>query len=75
MDVYLEAMHGQKPNFEVTMELKFAQKKSKITLPNLLKEATTQLQNYLATPKFSTKTNLKSFCVVVVGDKLAWKEL
>jgi hypothetical protein len=75
MDVYLEAMHGQKPNFEVTMELKFAQKKSKITLPTLLKEATTQLQNYLETPKFSTKTNLKSFCVAVVGDKLEWKEL
>ena len=75
MDVYLEAMYGQKPNFEVTMELKFAQKKSKISLTTLLKEAATQLQGYLATPKFNTKPNLKSFCVAVVGDKLEWKEL
>ena len=75
MDVYLEAMYGQKPNFEVTMELKFAQKKAKISQSALLKEAATQLQKYLETPKFSTKPNLKSFCVAVVGDKLTWKEL
>jgi Predicted AAA-ATPase/PD-(D/E)XK nuclease superfamily len=75
MDVFLEAIQGQKPNFEVTLELKFAQKKSKISLPNLLKEAELQLQNYLQTPKFNARTNLKNYCVAVVGDKLAWKEV
>jgi Predicted AAA-ATPase len=66
MDIFLEAIYGHKPNFEVTLELKFAQKKSKIILPNLLKEAETQLQNYLQTPKFNTRTNLKNYCVAVV---------
>jgi hypothetical protein len=75
MDVYLEAIRGQKPNFEVTMELKYAQKKSKITTTTLLKEAAVQLQKYLQTPKFSTRPNIKSFCVAVVGNKLEWKEL
>jgi hypothetical protein len=75
MDVYLEAIRGQKPNFEVTMELKYAQKKSKITTTTLLKEAAVQLQNYLQTPKFNTRPNIKSFCIGVVGDKLEWKEL
>ena len=74
MDVYLEAIRGQKPNFEVTMELKFAQKKGK-SMTTLLDEAATQLQTYLATPKFNTRTNIKSFCVAVVGNKLEWKEL
>ena len=74
MDVFLEAIRGQKPNFEVTMELKFAQKKGK-SMTTLLDEATTQLQGYLQTPKFNTRTNLKSFCVAVVGNKLEWREL
>jgi hypothetical protein len=74
MDVYLEAIRGQKPNFEVTMELKFAQKKGK-SMTTLLDEATTQLRAYLETPKFNTRTNIKSFCVAVVGNKLEWKEL
>jgi hypothetical protein len=74
MDVYLEAIRGQQPNFEVTMELKFAQKKAK-SMETLLEEAATQLKGYLQTPKFNTRTNLKSFCVGVVGNKLSWKKL
>ena len=74
MDVYLEAIRGQKPNFEVTMELKFAQKKGK-TMATLLEEAASQLRTYLQTPKFNTRTNIKSFCVAVVGNKLEWQEL
>ena len=74
MDVYLEAIRGQQPNFEVTMELKFAQKKAK-SMETLLAEAAIQLKGYLQTPKFITRPNLKSFCVGVVGNKLAWKRL
>ncbi len=74
MDVYLEAIRGQKPKYEVCLELKFAQKKGK-SMTTLLQEAATQLQSYLATPKFNTCPNIKSFCVAVVGNKLEWKEL
>lgn len=75
MDVFLEAIRGQKPKYDVTMELKFAQKKEKKSAKTVLAEAETQLKGYLNTPKFNTRTNLKSFCVGVVGDKLVWKEV
>lgn len=74
MDVYLEAIQGQKPRFEVAMELKYAQKGKK-SVPTLFKEASQQLSEYLQTPKFNKRTNIKSFCVVVVGHKLEWREL
>jgi Predicted AAA-ATPase/PD-(D/E)XK nuclease superfamily len=75
MDVYLEAMHGQKPRYEVALELKYAPKGGKTRIASLLKEATVQLQGYLVTPKFNARPNLKSYTVVVVGDKLVWKEI
>jgi hypothetical protein len=75
MDVYLEAIRGQKPKYEVTMELKYVQKAGKKAVNTLFKDAEIQLQKYLDTPKFSTKTNLKSFIVVVAGDKLEVREL
>jgi Predicted AAA-ATPase/PD-(D/E)XK nuclease superfamily len=75
MDVFLEAIRGQKPKYDVTMELKYAQKKEKKSAASVLAAAETQLKGYLDTPKFNTRTNLKSFCVGVVGDKLVWKEV
>jgi hypothetical protein len=75
MDVYLEAIRGQKPNFEVAMELKYVQKGGKKAIDTLLKAAKVQLQGYLDTPKFNTRTNLKSFVVVVAGDKLEWRAI
>jgi hypothetical protein len=75
MDVFLEAIRGQHPKYDVTMELKYAQKKEKKSAKTVLAEAETQLKGYLSTPKFNTRTNLKSFCVGVVGDKLVWKEV
>ena len=75
MDVFLEAIRGQKPQYEVAMELKYAPKGGKVAVETLFKEATTQLQGYLDTPKFNTRTNIKSFVVVVVGFKLEWRIL
>jgi Predicted AAA-ATPase/PD-(D/E)XK nuclease superfamily len=75
MDVFLEAIRGQKPQYEVTMELKYAPKGGKTAIETLFKEATVQLQGYLDTPKFNTRTNIKSFLVVVVGHKLEWRPL
>jgi Predicted AAA-ATPase/PD-(D/E)XK nuclease superfamily len=75
MDIFLEAIRGQKPNFEVAMELKYAPKGGKKAVDTLLKNANIQLQDYLDTPKFNTRTNIKSFVVVVVGEKLEWRTL
>ena len=75
MDVFLEAIRGHKPPFEVAMELKYAPKGGKVAVETLFKEASVQLQGYLDTPKFNTRTNIKSFLVVVVGFKLEWREL
>jgi Predicted AAA-ATPase/PD-(D/E)XK nuclease superfamily len=75
MDVFLEAIRGQTPQYEVAMELKFVQKGGKKAVDTLLKAAKVQLQDYLDTPKFNTRTNIKSFVVVVAGDKLEWRLL
>jgi Predicted AAA-ATPase/PD-(D/E)XK nuclease superfamily len=75
MDVFLEAIRGQKPKYDVTMELKYAPKGGKVAVETLFREGTTQLQGYLNSPKFNTRTNLKSFVIVVVGQKLEWRSL
>ncbi len=75
MDVYLEAIRGQKPQFEVTMELKYVTKAGKKAVNTLFETASAQLQSYLDTPKFNTRSNIKSFVVVVAGDKLEWRVL
>lgn len=75
MDVFLEAIRGQKPNFEVAMELKYAPKGGKMATATLFKQAAEQLQMYLNTPKFNTRTHIKAFVVVVVGYKLEWRLL
>lgn len=75
MDVFLEAIRGQKPKYEVTMELKYVKKAGKKAIDTIFKDANAQLQAYLDTPKFNTRTNIKSFVVVVAGDKLECREL
>jgi hypothetical protein len=75
MDVFLEPIRGQKPNFDIAMELKYAPKAGKTAINTIFKAAHIQLQGYLNTPKFNTRTNIKSFVVVVVGDKLEWRTL
>ena len=75
MDVYLEAIRGQKPNFEVAMELKYVAKAGKKAVNTIFDAASAQLKGYLETPKFNTRTNIKSFVVVVAGDKLEWRAI
>jgi hypothetical protein len=75
MDVFLEPIRGQKPNFEVAMELKYAQKSTKKNKETIFKAASEQLKTYLETSKFNTRPAIKSFVVVVVGDKLEWREV
>jgi hypothetical protein len=57
------------------MELKYVPKAGKKAIDTLFKDANIQLQGYLDTPKFKARANIKSFVVVLAGDKLAYKEL
>jgi hypothetical protein len=75
MDVFLEAIRGQKPKYEVTMELKYVKKAGEKAIDTIFKAATVQLQSYLNTPKFNKRTNIKSFVIVVAGEKLEYREL
>jgi hypothetical protein len=75
MDVFLAAIHGQKPKYEVAMELKYVKKAGKKAIDTIFKAASSQLQGYLDTPKFNTRQDIKSFVVVVAGDKLEWRVL
>ncbi|MEY4935715.1 MAG: hypothetical protein RIS64_2074 [Bacteroidota bacterium] len=75
MDVFLEAIRGYKVNFDIGLELKFAKKAGKVAINTIFEKANQQLKTYLATDKFNQRTNLKSWVVVVAGDKLAWRLL
>ena len=74
IDVFLEAIKGYEPNFEVAIELKYFKKSE---TPDLEKEfaiAEIQLKNYLTTEKFITKPKLKSFVIIGVGAVVEWRE-
>ncbi len=75
MDIFLEPITGYKVNFEVALELKFIKKAGKIALNTLFKNAAMQLNDYLNTEKFKHRNNIKSWVVVVAGNKLHYKLL
>jgi hypothetical protein len=75
MDVFLEPIRGYKVNFEVAMELKYALKGGRVATETIFKTAATQLRGYLASEKFKDRIAIKSYVVVVVGNKLQYKLL
>jgi hypothetical protein len=75
MDLFLEPVRGKNPNYQVALELKYIEKAGAKRLKTLVTEAAEQLKGYLQTPKFNTKTNIKSWVIVLVGEKLHWKEV
>jgi Predicted AAA-ATPase/PD-(D/E)XK nuclease superfamily len=75
MDIFLEPIRGYKVNFEVAMELKYALKGGRVATDTLFKSAATQLRGYLASEKFKNRIALKSYVVIVVGNKLQYKLL
>jgi Predicted AAA-ATPase/PD-(D/E)XK nuclease superfamily len=75
MDVFLEPIRGYKVNFEVAMELKYALKGGRVATDTIFKTAATQLNGYLASEKFKDRIAIKSYVVVVVGNKLQYKLL
>jgi Predicted AAA-ATPase/PD-(D/E)XK nuclease superfamily len=75
MDIFLEPTAGHKPNYQVAFELKYVEKAGAKRVKSLITEASAQLKGYLDSPKFNTKTNIKSWAMVLVGEKLHWKEV
>jgi Predicted AAA-ATPase/PD-(D/E)XK nuclease superfamily len=70
MDVFLEAIGGYKPNYEVAFEFKYLKKGEAKALNTKLSEAVTQLEAYLQTPLFDGKTTVKAWAVVVAQNKI-----
>ncbi len=75
MDIFLEPIRGYKVNFEIAMELKYALKGGRLATDTIFKTAATQLKGYLASEKFKDRIAIKSYVVVVVGNKLQYKLL
>ncbi len=81
-DVFLEAIRGYDPNYQVAFELKYIKKKDKneadkkigdADIQALLDKAETQLTNYMVTKKFLDRKGLKGFVVIGHGDTLIWR--
>jgi Predicted AAA-ATPase/PD-(D/E)XK nuclease superfamily len=75
MDVYLEAVRGHEPPFEVALELKYLKKSEAKALETTFTGAFAQLQGYLDTPKFNSRFKILGFVAVAVGNKLHWRLL
>jgi hypothetical protein len=74
VDVFLEAIGGYKPNYEVAFELKYLKKNSTDSVEDLLDKAELQLTRYMVSKKFYKRKSLKGFVVVVKGDDIFWRE-
>jgi hypothetical protein len=81
-DIFLEAIRGYDPNYQVAFELKYIKKKDKneedkkiddADIQALLDKAEIQLTNYMITKKFLDRKGLKGFVVICHGETLIWR--
>ncbi|MEY4937635.1 MAG: hypothetical protein RIS64_3994, partial [Bacteroidota bacterium] len=75
VDIYLEAMRGYKPKYEIAFELKYLKKKDPQDVEDVLDAAEVQLKKYLVTKKYIHRKNLRGFAVVVKNEDIFWKEI
>ncbi|MEO0043196.1 MAG: hypothetical protein RL329_2644 [Bacteroidota bacterium] len=75
IDIYLEAMRGYKPKYEIAFELKYLKKKDTQDVKDVLDAAEVQLKNYLVLKKYINRKNLRGFVVVVKNEEIFWKEI
>jgi hypothetical protein len=82
-DVFLEAIRGYDPQFQMAFELKYLKKGGKneadkkiddADIQKLLDKAETQLTDYMVSKKFITRKGLKGIVVICHGDNLIWRE-
>ncbi len=74
VDVFLEAIRGYNPDYQIAIELKYIKKNESVSIDDLFGVGETQLKNYLISKKLMTRKGLKSFVVIVKGDALTWRE-
>jgi hypothetical protein len=82
-DIFLEAIRGYDPNYQIAIELKYIKKTDKkadykkledADVQKLFSQAEEQLTNYMVTKKFTDRKGLKGFVLICHGDKLIYKE-
>lgn len=82
-DVFLEAIRGYDPKYQMAFELKYIKKSDKdevykkiedADIQKLLDKAESQLTDYMVSKKFITRQGLKGIVVICHGDKLIWRE-
>ncbi len=82
-DIFLEAIRGYTPTYQMAFELKYIKKKDKNKKDDMVKDediqklmdkAEIQLTDYMISKKFITRNGLKGIVVVCHGDKLIWRE-
>jgi Predicted AAA-ATPase/PD-(D/E)XK nuclease superfamily len=82
-DVFLEAIRGYDPQFQMAFELKYLKKGGKneadkkiedADIQKLLDKAETQLTDYMVSKKFIARKGLKGIVVICHGDNLIWRE-
>lgn len=83
-DIFLEAIRGYDPNYQVAFEFKYIKKSDKneadkklddADIQALIKKAEVQLTNYMITKKFTDRKGLKGFVVICHGDTLISHEI
>jgi hypothetical protein len=75
IDIYLEAMRGYKPKYEIAFELKYLKKKDTQDVNDVLEAAEAQLKKYLVLKKYIHRKNLRGFTVVVKNEEVFWKQI
>jgi hypothetical protein len=75
VDIYLEAMRGYKPTYEIAFELKYFKKKDTVDVNDALAAAEVQLKKYLVSHKYIHRKNLRGFAVVAKNEDIFWKEI
>jgi hypothetical protein len=82
-DIFLEAIRGYDPNYQIAIELKYIKKIDKKAeykkledsdVTKLMTDAEKQLTNYMVTKKFTDRKGLKGFVLICHGDKLIYRE-
>jgi Predicted AAA-ATPase/PD-(D/E)XK nuclease superfamily len=73
-DIFLERVPDRKIIHEIVLELKYVKKSAEGTLKDVIAEAQTQLNGYMATERF-TRPDVRGFYIVFLGGKVfEWKE-
>ena len=81
-DVFLEAIRGYEPQYQMAFELKYIKKGDKneddkkisdTDIQKLMDKAEVQLTDYMVSKKFIDRKGLKGFMVICHGDKLLYR--